>query len=182
MKSSMDFSLGLAIFLLTSTVLLASPSLATEERTILGSIQLDKTTISQFANTIKDRGCEVIARENLVVVTPGCFDLPGNPAVKALSDNESRAIDYVWLEMAYEGQPKDYLTSLQKTYGKPTKLLEKSKELEASWKLDNLSIELKSQGKNPFTLLYTTPAYEKKQKELEEQRRNDRTKGLDQML
>ncbi|MCD8339267.1 MAG: hypothetical protein LUC43_03575 [Burkholderiales bacterium] len=121
----------------TSPVI-AQPADEATGASVLGSIELGKTLMSQFEQDMKAKGCTVENKGDYVTLQPGCFQLPGNAEISAGigMDKDSGKIEAVVIKFDKTqnfSNYDQYFQALIKKYGDPTYVNDNKDEVVSIW-------------------------------------------------
>ncbi len=158
------FAASLVLALLPFQAFSADAPAADEARPLLGPITLGKTTIKEFADAVKARGCSVTSTSQKATVGAGCFKLPGNPQVVAENMTKGENIITVVVVTFQRNTTSEaydsYLRALMQTYGEPTESRNNplAGRQTAIWKTPNVDVFIHEANSDSMaTLLYATP-------------------------
>ncbi len=117
---------------------MAAPSNAQFLRASLNGFTPDETTFETFEKNLKDRGCQYEAKDNLITVKQGCFQLPGDPQITASPGfgGKPGIVGQVVINFSNDDNKNYqlYFNKLQDKYGKPTYFNQGLDTVVATWR------------------------------------------------
>ncbi|MCD8340460.1 MAG: hypothetical protein LUC43_09760 [Burkholderiales bacterium] len=154
----------LAFALMPFQAMGAEPTQTEESKPLLGLVTLGKTTIQEFVQAVKAKGCSVTSANQKATVAAGCFKLPGNPtAVVESINNDDKAINLLVLTFQRNSTSEvydSYRRALTHSYGEPTEMRTNplAGRQTAVWKKQNVDVFIHEATADTIgTLLYATP-------------------------
>ncbi|MCD8339315.1 MAG: hypothetical protein LUC43_03815 [Burkholderiales bacterium] len=144
-------------WLMLSTFSMAQPVISQQERPVLGIVDLGSTTLKQFQEAIKEKGCKYEEKDNSVLVPSGCFRLPGKPEISALSPDSSGKIELVQLKFSRDkdfSSSTTYLMALRKTRDEAIASSGNLNIGEFLWRSPKVSVLLALTNHDPYGYIY----------------------------